>query len=88
MAFKHILVSQFSEVPANEVIGAVSADSSFSSLCRCLSKLASIALILPVSTANCERGFSTMNRLVLEIDSKPQPLTCSFACHLRAPVWG
>ena len=61
MAFKHILVSQFSEVPANEVMGAVSGDSSFSSLYPCLSKLAGIALTLPVSTADCERGFSTMN---------------------------
>ena len=28
-----------------------------------LSKLFSIALVLPVSTADCERGFSTMKRI-------------------------
>lgn len=63
MGFKHILVNQFLEVPPNEVMAAVSGDSSFSSLYPCLSKLASIALTLPISTADCERGFSTMNRI-------------------------
>ena len=86
MGFKHILVSHFSEIPANEGMAVVSVDSSFSSLYPCLSKLASIALTVPVSTADCEGGFSTMNR-ILEINSKLQPLTCSFACHLRVRVW-
>ena len=63
MGFKHILVGHFSGVPANEVMAALSGDSSFSSLYPTLSKLASITLTLPVSTADCERGFSTMNRI-------------------------
>lgn len=63
MRFKHILVSQFSETSAHDVMEAMSSDSSLSSLYPYLSKIASISLTLPVSTADCERGFSTMNRI-------------------------
>ena len=44
-------------------MSTMSANTTFSSLYPTLSKLASIALIVPVSTADCERGFSTMNRI-------------------------
>ena len=60
MGFKHIF-SEFLEVSPHEVMAAVSSDGSFSSLYPCISRLASTALILSVSTADCERGFSTMN---------------------------
>ena len=60
MRFKHILLNQFSETQAHNVMEVISSDSSFSSLYPYLSKIASIALTLPVSTADCERGFSTM----------------------------
>ena len=63
MGFKHILVSGFLEVSPHEVMAAVSSNGSFSSLYPCISRLANIALTLPVSTADCEREFSTMNRI-------------------------
>ena len=63
MGFKHILVTEFLEVSPHEVMAAVSSEDSFSSLYPSISRLASIALTLPVSTADCERGFSTMNRI-------------------------
>jgi hypothetical protein len=44
-------------------MSTLSANTSYSSLDPILSKLASIALIAPVSTADCEREFSTMNRI-------------------------
>ena len=63
MRFKHILLTQFSEMPENEVMAVISSDSSYSSLYPYIPKIASIALTLPVSTADCERGFSMMNRI-------------------------
>ena len=33
----------------------------------CLSKLACVALILPISTAECERSFSAMKRVKTEL---------------------
>ena len=61
--FKHLLVSEFKEVSTRDIMSTMSANTTFSSLYPTLSKLASIALIVPVSTADCERGFSTMNRI-------------------------
>ena len=56
MGFKHILIGKFAEVSEKEVVAALSGDSSFSFLYPTLSKLASISLTLPISTADCERG--------------------------------
>ena len=61
--FKHLLIAEFKEVSAREIMSTLSANSSFSSLYPTLSKLASIALIVPVSTADCERGYSAMNKI-------------------------
>ena len=61
--FKHLLISEFKEVSTRDIMSTMSANTTFSSLYPTLSKLASIALIVPVSTADCERGFSTMNRI-------------------------
>ena len=61
--FKHLLVSEFKEVSTRDIMSTMSANTTFSSLYPTLSKLASIALIVPVSTADCERGFLTMNRI-------------------------
>lgn len=61
--FKHLLIAEFKEVSTRDVMSTLSANTTFSSLYPTLSKLASIALVVPVSTADCERGFSTMNRI-------------------------
>ena len=61
--FKHLLIAEFKEVSTRDIMSTLSANTTFSSLYPTLSKLASIALIVPVSTADCERGFSTMNRI-------------------------
>jgi hypothetical protein len=63
MGFKHILASEFADGGPLKVMATISGDSSFSSLYPTLSKLAAISLTLPISTADCERGFSTMNRI-------------------------
>lgn len=61
--FKHLLVAEFKEMSIRDIMSTLSANATISSLYPTLSKLASIALIVPVSTADCERGFSTMNRI-------------------------
>ena len=63
MGFKHVLTSEFADIRPNEVIATLSEDPSFSSLYPTLSKLASISLTLHISTADCERDFSIMNRI-------------------------
>ena len=46
----------------NEVLKLLVSDKTISHLYPQLRKLATIALILPVSTVECERAFSTMKR--------------------------
>ena len=70
MGFKHILCSKLSIAKNSNVMSTLSTDSTLSSLYPSLSKIASIALSIPVSTASCERGFSTMNRIKTDLRNR------------------
>ena len=61
MTLKHVLVKNFNTTV--EVMQTLASDDTLSSLHPAFSKLSSVALILPVSTAYCERGFSTLKRI-------------------------
>ena len=61
MTLKHILVQDFSSTV--EVMQTLASDETLSSLYPSFSKLSAVALVLPVSTADCERGFSTLKRI-------------------------
>ena len=84
--FKHLLLAEFKEMSIEETMSTLSAHSSFSSLYPTLSKLASIALIIPVSTADCERGFSTINRI--KTDSRNRLKTETLDKLIRLSVEG
>ena len=63
MSLKQVLVqdtSTLSEMSSNEVLQTLA---SHQTLYPTYTKLASIALILPISTADYERGFSTLKRI-------------------------
>ena len=62
-SFKHIVLGEFSDSKPSDVMSALADSRTLSSLYPSLAKVASIALTIPVSTASCERGFSTMNRI-------------------------
>ena len=61
MTLKHVLVKDFNTTV--EAMQTLASDDILSSFYPAFSKLSSIALILPVSTAHCERGFSTLKRI-------------------------
>ena len=84
MGFKHILSSEFVDVGPNKVMVTLSGDPSFSSLYPTLSKLASITLTLPISTANCERGFSTMNRIKTDPRNRLKTFTLDMLIRLSS----
>ena len=84
MGFKHILSSEFVDVGSNKVMATLSGDPSFSSLYPTLSKLASIILTLPISTANCERGFSTMNRIKTDPRNRLKTFTLDMLIRLSS----
>ena len=51
-----------------------------------LAKLAAIGVLIPVSTAECERAFSTMNRI--KTDLRNHLKTSSLDCLMRISIEG
>jgi hypothetical protein len=84
MGFKHVLSCKFADSRPNKVMATLSGDSSFSSLYPTLSKLASISLTLPISTADCERGFSTMNRIKTDSRNRLKTTTLDMLIRLSS----
>ena len=62
-SMKRLLGERFKEKSMREMISVLTTDTSIQSLYSNLSRLASIAAIIPVSTAECERSFSAMKRI-------------------------
>ena len=61
--FKFLIVQSNKQTSMKEVLKLLVSDKTISRLYLQLGKLAAIALILPISTAECERAFSTMKRI-------------------------
>ena len=61
MTLKHTLVQDFTS--PTEVMQTLASDETLSLIYPTFSKLSAVALVLPVSTADCERGFSTIKRI-------------------------
>ena len=61
--FKVLLSTTYASLPQYKVLKLLVANQTLVSLYPNHCKLAQICLILPVSTANCERAFSTMKRV-------------------------
>ena len=61
LTLRHVLVQDFSST--TEVMQTLSSDETLSTLYPTFSELSSVALVLSVSTADCERGFSTLKRI-------------------------
>ena len=60
---KRFFVNNFSNMSMRQMTNLLCTDTSLQDMYPHLSKLASIAALVPVSTAECERSFSTMNRV-------------------------
>ena len=61
LTLKHTLVQDFTS--PTEVMQTLASDETLSLIYPDFSKLSAVALVLPVSTADCERGFSTTKRI-------------------------
>ena len=69
--FKHLLADSFKEMSMQAVLKELAVpESTLATMYPCLSKLASIALVLPISTAECERSFSAMKRVKTELRNR------------------
>lgn len=62
--------SEFKDKQAKHILKSLSSSDSLSALYPILSQFAQVALTLPVSNADPERGFSCMNRVKTELRSR------------------
>ena len=63
--FKRLMVVTYSHFSMRQMLRHLCTNSSLMDMFPNLSKLATIAALVPVSTAECERSFSAMNRIIL-----------------------
>ena len=72
---KRLFVNNFSNTSMRQMTNLLCTDSSLQDMYPQLSKLASIAALVPVSTADCERTFSTMNRVKTKLRNRMKTST-------------
>ncbi|XP_046907044.1 zinc finger protein 862-like isoform X3 [Hypomesus transpacificus] len=74
LSFKnHVLTGIFKNKNQEELLSLLASEfDEWANLYPCLSLLASIALVIPVSSVNCERDFSTMNRVKTDLRNQLQ----------------
>ena len=83
---KRLFVNNFSNMSMRQMTNLLCTDSSLQDMYPHLSKLASIAALVPVSTAECERSFSTMNRVKTKLRNRMK--TSTLDCLIRISMEG
>ena len=78
-ALKHVFATKLHTVSTSEALGTLAKDPTFSSLYPSFSKL---AFILPVSTADCERGFSTLKKFKTPLRNRLKTETLDMLMHI------
>ena len=70
-SFKHLLSDKYRQESMQFVLKQLATSGcTVAAMYPCLSQLASIALVLPISTAECERCFSAMKRVKTELRNR------------------
>ena len=67
---KRLFINSFSHMSMRQMTNLLCTDPSLQDMYPQLSKLALIAALIPVSTADCERSFSTMNRVKTKLRNR------------------
>ena len=73
--FRVLLGSTYKDMSHNQVLKLMAGNATVKVLYPNLSKLAKICLILPVSTADCERSFSAMKRIKTDLRNRMNTTT-------------
>ena len=99
---KQLLSDSFSSLSTREVFDMILKDNSLTTLLPQICKLAAIALTIPVTTADCERGFSAVKRIKTSLRNRLKTETLdyllristegpdpdSFDCDQAVTLWG
>ena len=85
---KRLFVNNFSHMTMRQMTKLLCTDTTLQDMFPNLAKLASIGALIPVSTAECERSFSTMNQIktVLRNRMKTSTLDSLMRISIRPPL--
>ena len=86
IGFKEVLAIQFTQLSSSQVMQSL-LQKDFVPLYPELSKLAHIGLVIPISTATCERGFSAMKRIKTDLRNRltTRVLDCLMGISIDGP---
>ena len=86
--FKRLMVVTYSHFSMRHVLGHLCTNSSLMDMFPNISKLATIAALVPINTAESERSFSAMNRIKTELRNrlKTTTLSCFNTYQNRRPI--
>ena len=79
---KQLLRSNYRRFTIASVVDTVLTDSSIQAMFPQMHKLIAILAILPISTAECERAFSTMNRIKTDLQNRIKTPTLEGLMHI------
>lgn len=68
--FKTLMRTSYSQTTMRQMVSLLFTDPSLKDMFPQLSKVASISALIPVSTAECERAFSAMNRIKTDLRNR------------------
>ena len=74
-SFKRLIIQTYSHLNMVQMVSAMVTDSNLKEMYPELTKLATIAAVVPVSTAACERAFSAMKRIKTELRNRMKTST-------------
>jgi hypothetical protein len=85
--FRRLLKVKYSSKSARELFKVILNNESLKELYPQMMKLAAIAALIPMSTAECERVFSTMNRIKTDLRNrlKTNTLDCLIRLSFNGP---
>ena len=89
-SFKMLIDNNYSSMTMQQVLKLFCTNQSLQEMYPQLTKLATIGALIPVSTAQCERAFSSMNRIKTELRNRLKTSTLDFfdADKYRGPIFG
>ena len=83
--FKRLIKNNYASKTMRQIFKLLCTDQSLRDMFPQLAKLAAIGALIPVSTAECERAFSAMNRIKTELRNRLK--TSTLDCLMRVSMY-
>ena len=85
-SFKRLMKNNYASKSMRQIFKMLCTNQSLRDMFPQLSKLANVGALIPVSTAECERAFSSMNRIKTDLRNRLK--TSTLDCLMRISIEG